>query len=276
LPYVHANGIELYYEEQGQGEPVLLIPPTGWPGSVWQLGIAQPLCERYRVIVYDQRGIGLSEKPDEPYSTALFASDALALLQALDAEPAHVFGYSVGGQSAHLAAVRSPGSFRSLVLGAADISARSRGGGGFVPGNVALTMLDPGYNHPSYWMHHLGMEFTFSPEFRKKHPERIQRLAETIRERQAPAKPYVRHVIARTTHSSADQLSDIRVPTLVLVGAEDKEESGGGAVHVEVSRQIADQIPGARFETVPGARHLFPWEAPEATVQALLDFLSAI
>jgi pimeloyl-ACP methyl ester carboxylesterase len=202
--------------------------------------------------------------------------DALALLRALDAQPAHVFGYSVGGQSAHIAAVKSPESFHSLILGAPDIRAQSGGGRGFVPGNVALTMLDPGYNHPSYWMHHLGMEFTFSPQFRKDHPERIQRLADTIRERQAPAKPYVRHVIARTTHSSADRLGDLRIPTLVLVGAEDREASGGGAVHVDLSRQIADQIPGARFRTVPGARHLFPWEAPEATVQALLEFLGAL
>src|SRR5207248_3553375 len=99
MPYAPANGIQLYYEEHGQGDPLLLIPPTGWPGSVWQLDIAEPLSKRYRVIVYDQRGIGLSDKPDEPYSTELFGDDALALLRALDAEPAHVFGYSVGGQS---------------------------------------------------------------------------------------------------------------------------------------------------------------------------------
>src|SRR5579872_2520162 len=53
LPHLRVNEVDLYYEEQGHGEPLLLIPPTGWPGSVWQLDIAEPLSQEFRVIVYD-------------------------------------------------------------------------------------------------------------------------------------------------------------------------------------------------------------------------------
>ena len=275
MPHVQANGVELYYEEHGSGEPLLLITPTGWPGSVWQLGMVQGLSPHYRAIIFDQRGVGRSEKSDVPYTTRLFGEDFLALLKAIDAYPAHVFGFSVGGQSAQLMAPEHPHAFRSLTLAGCN-TGEAPGGPGYVPANVALTMIDPGYDHPSYWTHHLGMGFTFSADFRKEHPEKIEQLADTIRANQAPAKLYVRHVAARTGHWSGDVLKDIRVPVLVLVGADDGGRSGSGVDHLEEAKHLASEIPGARLATVPGAKHLFPWQAPEATCQAMLTFLESL
>ncbi|HLG74346.1 MAG TPA: alpha/beta hydrolase [Chloroflexota bacterium] len=275
MPYVQANGVELYYEEHGQGEPLLLITPTGWPGSVWQLGMVHGLSPHFRTIIFDQRGIGRSEKSDVEYTTRLFGEDFLALLKALDAEPAHVFGFSVGGESGQLMAAEHPEAFRSLILAGTN-RGEPPGGQGYVPANVALTMIDPGYDHPSYWQHHLAMGFTFTPEFRKEHPEKIQELADTIRANQAPAKLYVRHVAARTAHWSGDVLGRIRVPTLVLVGSEDGGRSGSGVDHLAEAKHLASEIPGARLALVPGAKHLFPWQAPEATCQAVLEFLMSL
>lgn len=274
MPRAHVNGIDLYYEEHGSGEPLLLIPPTGWPGSVWQLGIQQSLSNHYRVIVYDQRGIGRSDKPDVAYTTALLGEDALGLLRAIEAEPAHVLGFSVGGQSAQQAALESPSSFRSLIL-AGSSAGQAPGGQGFIRPQVALTMFDPGYDHPSYWHHHLGMGFTFTPEFRQEHPDKVAELAETIRRHQAPAKLYLRHIIARTAHWSGDHLGDLRIPTLVLAGEMDTAHGAAGS-DTGASHDLAEAIPGARFETIPGTRHLFPWEAPEATGDAVLRFLRSL
>jgi 3-oxoadipate enol-lactonase len=273
LPRVRVNDVELYYEEHGSGEPLLLIPPTGWPGSVWQLGMEQRLSPHYRVIIYDQRGIGRSDKPDQEYTARQLGEDALGLLRAMGAEPAHVLGFSVGGQSAQLAAMDSPDSFRSLIL-AGSSAGEAPGGQGFIRPQVALTMFDPGYDHPTYWEHHLRMGFTFTPEFREEHPEKIAELADTIRRHQAPAKLYLRHIIARTAHWSGDRLSQIRVRTLVLAGELDRAHGAAGS-DAGASEQLARAIPGARLESVPGARHLFPWEAPEATSEAVLRFLRA-
>ena len=272
MPRARANDVELYYEEHGSGEPLLLIPPTGWPGSVWQLGVEQALSGHYRVIVYDQRGIGRSDKPDHEYTTAQLGADAMALLRAIDAEPAHVLGFSVGGQSAQLAALSQPASFLSLIL-AGSSAGEPPGGQGFIRPQVALGMFDPGYDHPTYWQHHLSMGFTFTPGFRDRHPEKIAELADAIRRHQPPAKLYLRHIIARTAHYSRDRLRDIRTPTLVLAGELDRAHGAAGS-DAGASEQLARDIPGAQFQTITGARHLFPWEAPEATCEAVLGWLS--
>jgi pimeloyl-ACP methyl ester carboxylesterase len=69
MPLISANRIDLYYEESGSGEPLLFLPPTGWPGSVWDLEQVPYFRDHYRVITFDQRGVGLSDKPDDQYTT---------------------------------------------------------------------------------------------------------------------------------------------------------------------------------------------------------------
>jgi pimeloyl-ACP methyl ester carboxylesterase len=161
---------------------------------------------------------------------------------------------------------------RSLIL-AGSSAGDAPGGQGFIRPQVALSMFDPGYDHPSYWEHHLSMGFTFTPEFRQRHPEQIAELADTIRRNQAPAKLYLRHIVARTAHFSGDRLADVRVPTLVLAGELDSAHGSGGS-DAGASQQLASAIPGAELASIRGARHLFPWEAPEATCEVVLEWLS--
>jgi pimeloyl-ACP methyl ester carboxylesterase len=273
MPYATTNGVRLFYEELGSGVPLLLLSPTGWPGSVWQLEQVPALSQRYRVITYDQRGIGNSEKLDEEYTTTLLAQDALALLQALDATPAHIVGFSTGGQTGQLMALASPASVATLVL--AGSNAGHIGGSGCgIPLGLAVGLAEHGYG-PGYWMHHLAdTDFPFSPAFRTAQPGKVQALARCIEARQPPIKLYLRHVLARVSHDTRDRLKDICVPTLVLVGAEDCNVASGSGDHVAASRLLASTIPSAEFATVPRAHHLFAWEEPEETNRLILDFLA--
>jgi 3-oxoadipate enol-lactonase len=267
VPLVEANGITLYYEEHGRGEPLLLMAPTGWPGSVWDLAQVPFFAPHFRVITYDQRGIGRSDQPDEEYTTEMLADDALALLHAIAASPAHVLGFSMGGRIAQLMALKEPSALRSLVLAGTD-AGRSGARGG-VPLEVALSLGEHGY--AGYFGDHLNHDFPFSPEFREQHPEKVQALADTIWARRAPLKLYLRHILARAGHDAVGQLGAIGVPTLVMVGGGDRF-SRGGSDHVESAHALAASIPGAQLVEVSGARHLFPWEAPEQTNRCLLEF----
>jgi pimeloyl-ACP methyl ester carboxylesterase len=269
MPVASANGLGLYYEEHGAGESLLLIGPTGWPGSVWDLEQVPVLRERYRVITYDQRGIGLSDKPDEPFGAEQLALDALALLEAVDAAPAHVLGFGPGGLTAQVMALRQPASVRSLVLCGA--STGSTGSGGGVPLHLALELATQGYG-PGYWLHHLSGEFPFTPGFRQAHPEKVRALAETIEKRQAPLKLHLRHGAARGSYSTLDRLGEIGAPALVLVGSENRGHTAG-ADHLGESRLLAERIPGAELQVIEGVRHLFAWEKPEQTNRLVLDFL---
>jgi pimeloyl-ACP methyl ester carboxylesterase len=268
MPYATVNGIKIWYEAHGSGEPLLMMNPTGWPGSIWNLEQVGPLSQHYKVITYDPRGVGRSDKPDHDYTTALFAEDALGLLSAIDAVPAHVFGFSLGGRIAQIMAIKEPKAFRSLVLAASDAGGGSAKGG--IPFRVAAALVEHPYNM-DFWLDHLLAEHPFSPQFRAQHPEKIRRLAETIAENQPPPKLYLRHIMARGKHNMTGNLGDIRVPTLVMVGEKDCALSTGSN-HVQSARNLAAKIPDAELVIVD-AYHLFPWEIPEETNRLLLEFL---
>src|SRR5215471_12538716 len=97
MPYAHINGINLHYDVHGRGQPLLCINGLGQPSIAWDPAFIRDLAQTYQVITYDNRGVGLSEKPDEPYSIAMFAADAIGLLDLLTIPRAHTFGVSMGG-----------------------------------------------------------------------------------------------------------------------------------------------------------------------------------
>ena len=114
---VHVNGVRLYYEEHGQGEPILCIHGTSSSALVWRPAAIAELSRLGRLIVYDRRGCTRSERPD-PYETSVVqhAEDASGLLQVLEAVPAVVIGRSYGGETAVELALRHPAQVRALVL----------------------------------------------------------------------------------------------------------------------------------------------------------------
>ncbi len=114
---IRVKGVRLYYEEHGQGDPILCIHGTSSAAMVWRPAAITELSGLGRVILYDRRGCTRSERPD-PYETSVLqhADDAAALLQALDAVPAVVIGRSYGGKTAIELALRHPGRVRALVL----------------------------------------------------------------------------------------------------------------------------------------------------------------
>ena len=115
MPTISTNGIQLYYEERGTGDPVLLIMGITAPGSVWELH-AKFWQEQFRCILPDNRGVGLTDKPAGPYSSAMMADDFVGLLDALGLARVRVVGCSMGSIIAQQLALRHPQRVRSLVL----------------------------------------------------------------------------------------------------------------------------------------------------------------
>ena len=83
MPTANLGDVSLYYEETGQGEPVLLVPPSWWPAATWNVGVVPVLSQRYRTIIFDCRGTGRSSKPKDGYTVQQFAQDGIALLSHL-------------------------------------------------------------------------------------------------------------------------------------------------------------------------------------------------
>jgi len=125
MTHAHVNGIWLNYREQGEGEPVLLVMGLGAPLQGWEPQI-EAFSRRYRVLSFDNRGIGRSDKPLGPYRVAQMVEDTRALLDHRAIESAHVVGLSMGGMVAMELAARYPQRVRSLVLAATAASADAR------------------------------------------------------------------------------------------------------------------------------------------------------
>ncbi|HVA40821.1 MAG TPA: alpha/beta fold hydrolase, partial [Candidatus Binataceae bacterium] len=110
------DGVELAYELRGSGAPLVMIHGAQGDQTMFA-GLASACASGFRVLTFDQRGSGLSEKPDMDYSIAMLADDTAALIDHLGLSPAHVIGVSMGGMIAQELALRHPGKVRSLVLG---------------------------------------------------------------------------------------------------------------------------------------------------------------
>src|ERR1700732_1968990 len=116
MAFVENQGARIYWDEQGQGAPILLIMGLGYPSAMWHR-TRPALSTSFRTIAVDNRGAGQSDVPPGPYSLALMPSDAAAVLDAAGVPSAHVFGVSMGGMIAQEFALQYPGRVQSLILG---------------------------------------------------------------------------------------------------------------------------------------------------------------
>src|SRR3990172_10613951 len=112
---IQTNGINMFYEERGQGPPLVLIMGLGAPGTRWEEHV-EYYARYFRCILIDNRGVGRSDQPPGPYTTAMMADDTAGLINALGIGPAHVSGISMGGAIAQELALRHPRLVRRLVL----------------------------------------------------------------------------------------------------------------------------------------------------------------
>lgn len=262
MPYALVNGISIYYEQQGSGEPLLLIGGLGSNVRDWW-HVVPVYAREFHVITFDNRGAGRSDKPEEPYSIAQFAGDAAGLLDALGFESAHVYGASMGGFIAQELALRHPQKVRSLILGCTTPgSLRS------IPPSIQVVQkLEELSRMPLEEAIPAGWKLGYTDAFVDSHRELLWEKGLWSGEFAAPPESYRRQLDACLAHDTLDRLGQIRAPTLVITGAEDV------LIPAENSRLLADRIPGAELVIIPGVGHGYSLEAQEVADAAVLDFL---
>ncbi|MCS6936050.1 MAG: alpha/beta hydrolase [Candidatus Bipolaricaulota bacterium] len=259
MPKVRANGIQLYYEAHGTGEPLLLIAGIGYGTWLWFKQIPA-LAPHYHLIAFDNRGAGRSDKPDEEYTVALLAQDAYELLRALGISRAHIFGVSLGGFIAQQLALDHPELVKSLVL-----CSTSFGGPHMIPpkGEV-LQFMAFGAGKETF---QYGLELAFSGEYLQQHPDEIAQLTRPMRRNPQPRYAYLRQLMAPLNFCSEDRLSEIHCPVLIMAGEDDP------VVPAENSRRLAAKLPQAQWKIFPGTRHLFFIERADEVNPIVLNFL---
>ncbi|HTY55801.1 MAG TPA: alpha/beta fold hydrolase [Candidatus Binataceae bacterium] len=256
------NGIEIAYELRGAGAPIVMI--HGAQGDQTMLsGLASAFAASFRVLTFDQRGSGLSEKPDMQYTIAILADDTAALMDHLGMLSAHVLGVSMGGMIAQELALRHPRKVRSLVLGCT-----TAGGPKATPiGGEAFTK--------AYSLHPMSAEergkalaeAAFSKDYLAQHPEVIAAMIEARRARPIDPVALTHRMKAALEHDTYDRLGDIHCPTLVITGKDD------ALIAWENSRILTERIEGAQQVLLEPAGHCFWLEQPEQSRDAIARFL---
>ena len=218
MPKVRANDLTINYEQQGSGEPLLLIPYLAADHACYAFQVAE-YAKQFTCISLDLRGAGESDKPDGAYSIELFADDTAALMEAIGLERAHVMGLSLGAAVAMWLAAKYPSRVRSLSLHSAwprtdafltnvvqGWQALARGAG-----SVADLVV-------------LGIfPWCFTPELYTAKPEYVASLAAFVRSRPAqPIEAFLRQSDAVLAHDVDAQLERIRTPTLFTFGGRDR------------------------------------------------------
>lgn len=238
--------MDLHWESTGEGEPILLIMGLGMNATGWWRTVPV-LAERFRVIAFDNRGVGRSARPPGPYSVAQLADDAVTVLDRAGERTAHVYGISLGGMIAQRVALRYPDRVRSLVLGAT-----TTGGDHAVPASQDVQdFLRLRERMPAETAVWASVPINYAPRTRREHGDRI---AEDVAQRlrfPIEREPYAAQLAAALAHDTYDRLPEIDVPTLVVHGDEDVLIPVGNA---EV---LGDRIRGAEVRTYAEAAHLY-------------------
>jgi len=262
MPTVKANDINIYYEIHGDGEPLLMIQGYGQYSGHWTT-LIPPFSKEYRVIIFDNRGTGRSDKPEIPYTMKMMAADAKGLLDALGIDRAHVFGISMGGMIAQEFALNYPERVISLILGCTECGGPKT----VIPSKEALEFLfSPEIAKlPVAERARQTAPWLWSKEFIDKHPEAVDMYVAITLKYPTPPHGFSGHAQAIAGHDTYERLPQIKAPTLVIAGDADR------LIPPDNSKIIASRIPGAELVIIPNAGHGFT-EAPEATT-AILDFL---
>ena len=265
MPKLHANGIELYYEERGAGEPLILIMGLGADGSLWEEHV-RIYAQHFRCIIPDNRGAGRSAKPEGPYTTALMAADMLGLMDALHIERAHVSGISMGGCIAQEMALQAPGRVRSLTLISAWPKCHAYTVRIFEMFRALIQTSDP-----SAFTRMLQL-WIFAPSYHTSHMDDLLR-----REALGMANPHPMPLHAFATqcaacigHDTLDRLSRIRVPTLITAGDQDI------FTPLEYAQTLHGRIAGSELFALPGCGHAHHWEALAEFNARTLAFLQTM
>jgi 3-oxoadipate enol-lactonase len=272
MPIVKIGDIDMYYEEQGQGEPVLLAPPSWWPSDTWTVGVVPFLSQRYRTIIFDCRGTGYSGKPDHGYTIGQFAEDCAGLLEHLKISSCHAAGFALGGQIVQALAIARADLVATLTIAAAGAGMKATSGG---PREVRNTDEDEIREHgfERFIRGHIeNTHMAFDAKFYREHPEAVQALSDALWKRQTSPEQHRYHYEARRTWDTLGNAPKVKVPTLILCGAED-DVNRGGSTPVGTARRLAELVPGSELALVPNVKHMTFWDG-DGALSAFIDFLS--
>jgi len=271
MPTADLGDVKIYYESHGNGDAVLLCPPSWWPSDTWNVGVVPFLSKRFRTIIFDCRGTGHSSKPDHGYTIEQFARDCAGLLEHLQISRCHAVGFALGGQIAQALAIQRPDLVATLTIAAAGAGAKATDGGARVVRNTDEEEIHA-HGFEQFIRGHIeNTHMAFNEKFFNAHQDVVKALSDALWNRQTSPEQHRYHYDARRTWDTLGSAPKVKVPTLILCGASD-DVNRGGSTPVGTARKLGELVPGCELTLVPEVKHMTFWDGTGA-LHALQGFL---
>ena len=263
MSYAEIDGLKMYYEIHGDGDETLILT-AGLSGNTesW-LEQIPVFSERYRTVVFDNRGAGKTDKPDGEYSTTLFARDLAGLMDVLEIESAHFVGASMGGTIGQNLAIQYPEKVKSLTLACTWEKADN------YLFRILESWIDIAANLDTEALLRENSLWVYTPHYFNTNLSTIDENNAAFLKAPQPADAFIRQSRACQTHDASAKVGTIAVPTLVLVGREDI------LTPPYLSKELHRRIPGSILMVIDGG-HVFFWEQADKFNQVVLEFLSQV
>ncbi|MDP1835399.1 MAG: alpha/beta hydrolase [Chlamydiales bacterium] len=263
MPHVNVNGLKMYYEVHGKGYPLVLVAGYTCDVNLWAL-VLDSLSSHYQVIVFDNRGVGQTDSPEEPYTIEMMADDTIELTRELGIDRFHTLGHSMGGCIAQRIAAMFPESVDKVIIANSSsfFNVTTRMNFRFFTRlrelKVDLKLLVEGI-----------LPWLYSPEFLTT-PENVKLIVQlaTHNPRPQTVEGQKNQMNALLTFDARPWLESIKAKTLVICGEKDITSPPSDAAF------SAEHIANSQLLTIPGVAHLPLIEAPQLFVDAVLKFLA--
>ena len=263
MPYEKVSDINMYYEIHGQGEPLVFI--NGWCMCLDLFYKLVPVfTDEYRVITFDNRGAGKSDAPDGPYTLEMMAEDLAGLLDVIGVKKAHYLGHSMGARIAEEMALSFPEKVSSIILAgpvtwSSEISWKPEPvTEEYIKRREAQTLEERAWTL---------LRDRVNDEFIPQNYELAEKLVKIIMGGFGPPHAQTWHTHASQTYDNYARLPQIKAPTLILAGREDK------TVPLDNILILKERIPGAELAVLDNVRHFMMWESFDESNRIILDFL---
>ncbi|MGI9553453.1 MAG: alpha/beta fold hydrolase [Thermodesulfobacteriota bacterium] len=260
MPIVESNGIKIYYETYGDGDPLVLISGLGSPLGSWETQI--PIySKKFKVIAFDNRGVGRSEITEQGFTIEDMADDTIGLIDSLGIGKASFLGKSMGGMITQRIGIKYPDRVNKLVIGCSSASRDEVGNVLLSGGREVATKA----GMKAVWM--TGLFYGYTREYIEKNIDLIKSSLEDISEDEEVLKGYLGQSMACEGHHSLDEVGLITSETLVMYGDRDLIMSPKKSV------EMAEIIPNSRLESFSDVGHGFWREKQEEVDKIVMEFL---
>ena len=255
------NGIAMNYQLEGQGdETIVLVNGLADDLETWAFQMDDLLGAGYRVLRFDNRGVGRTSAPAGPYTSRMLADDTKALVDELGLRGFHMMGISMGGMIAQEYAINHGADLKTVTLACTYAAP-----GPFCSRMFAMWADMAPVNGVPFIMRDVTL-WAFTVPFFEEREDELKEFEAGMAELAMSTDAYLAQLNVIQTHDTIDRLGSVSVPTLVLAGEEDI------LIPVRLSKRLLSAIPGAEWATTTGG-HACVWEHPSAFNQAFLSFV---